>query len=539
MVEKPLNAASFGSPTGAIIDDNGGDLIYKMVLRVEISEVVHDPKQNPEADPGRIQFGWVKNLGQALIEECKIVASGTSLYPKTGDWSTIWSEISETEARRELLDRMLGNREEVIRIDHADPNGERSVIKDKTVVYCPLIFPFCRHAGLAMPVSSPHGQKVEFQIKFRNLESLYIGTPGHQFRDVKIISASVWVTAVTLSGPEAQLMSANQHRYLIDDAQSVCRETINSTTAKTQFQISGQSKGLYWVIRNHNYLGGRFMVYDALDWERAREEAARKLLLAQYDLDQYGLANLVSADVEYGSYQQGKRQYDAIDPTSAGEEARFVFDDSYSRAAFDGQTMIGRLSLSSVLLGSDRGDLRDKVDGIIRIRVDGGAMTTITLRVEQITYNALTMEDLSRCLDNWEVDNRNCYIRARDLIVWQHDNYGVMIDGTVNPMKNARITINGTAQQEKADDLFYDAWMPWAADHSGRGKVGLNNYSFSLEPEEYQPSGHQQMSGKSMAFEMELRRPEGIVSSKDTIEVYSLHYGVLRAHRGRVKYCYE
>ena len=121
-------------------------------------------------------------------------------------------------------------------------------------------------------------------------------------------------------------------------------------------------------------------------------------------------------------------QYDAVDPAAPEEEAGFVFDDGISRSVFDGQTLLGRLSLSEVLLGDECDDLRHKVDGIIRLRVVMESVPAIFLYVERITRNDLTIEDLSRVLGSFQQDNRNHYIKGLDLIVWQHDNYGVYID---------------------------------------------------------------------------------------------------------------
>lgn len=542
MVEKSLNTADFSKSANTVIDDSG-HLISELIIKVEISEVKFNSYSDSVRDPTSLQFAWVKNLGHALIEKCEIKAGGSEIFADTGDWMQVWSDATSSADKKKELAELLGDDKGMLGTDgdmtvpsSVDPETRSGVIKKAQTVYIPLIFPFCRHTGSALPVISPYGSKIELNVKFRNIESLCIRSPDFNLTDIKIVNASVWVNTVILDPSEVRRRAELSHEYLLDHGQAVDNTTVSSKKPKITLEMKDDVKALYWTIRNNNYRGQRFAVYQPYDWEKAREEAAKKLLLSSYDLDEYGNLRPVTLSSEFGSYDRDGKQYDAIDPTSPMEEARYVFDDPISRSSFDGQTLIGRLSESEILLGNDEDDLRNKVDGIIRIRVEVGNVTTVTLRVEKITYNTLTISDLSRRISSFRMDNRNDYIKSRDLIVWQHDNYGVYIDGSLNPLKKATIDFNSVPRQSEADGTFFNKIIPRMT-HKISPPTGLNMFSFSMAPEQYQPTGHCNFRGVNGVIKMELHRPKNIVSDEDILDVYSLSYRRLRVYKGNMDIC--
>ena len=107
--------------------------------------------------------------------------------------------------------------------------------------------------------------------------------------------------------------------------------------------------------------------------------------------------------------------------------------------------------------------------------------------IEKISRNDLTMTDLSIPIDKYDHDNRIDYIKKFDVIVWQHHNHGLLIDGTINPVSHAEIQLNGQHRQSKRKGEWYDTVVPWMH-HSKTPNDGLNVFSFALNPEDHQPS---------------------------------------------------
>jgi len=71
------------------------------------------------------------------------------------------------------------------------------------------------------------------------------------------------------------------------------------------------------------------MIYDHCDWENARQNAAKLLLLAQLDLDDSGYFNEVAVDHNAESYTDNNGvEYIGINPADPSEEPKFIFNDS-------------------------------------------------------------------------------------------------------------------------------------------------------------------------------------------------------------------
>jgi len=182
-------------------------------------------------------------------------------------------------------------------------------------------------------------------------------------------------------------------------------------------------------------------------------------------------------------------EYVGIDPADPREEPMYTFNDSITACKFDGKLFIGRLAKSLPLLKRHKDiDLREKVEGIIKIYSDCENEGLLYPEVHKITRNDLTMTDLSIPIDRFECDNRVAYIRHFDLYVWQHHHYGLLIDGSVNPITEVQLQLNGQDRQTKRSGFWHDTIESYLH-HSNTPPDGLNLYSFALNPEEHQPSG--------------------------------------------------
>jgi len=107
--------------------------------------------------------------------------------------------------------------------------------------------------------------------------------------------------------------------------------------------------------------------------------------------------------------------------------------------------------------------------------------------LKKITRNDLTITDLSIPMDKFNDDNRVEYIKRFDVIVWQHDNHGLLIDGTINPVSDVELQLNGQPRQSKRSSTWYDTVVPYL-NHKKTPKDGVNSFSFALNPEQHQPS---------------------------------------------------
>ena len=539
-IEQYFNGTINFNRKGTAEISRNGDLITKAFLKVVLPEVRYNGTFEKF---GHVEFAWVRHVGHAILDETELEIGGSQIDKQYGDWLHIWQEVSSKAGHEQGLAKMLGDVPELTSISTLSwKDGENTKLKDSATLYIPLQFYFCRNNGLALPLIALQYHQVKIYVKFRSADQVYIASEAFKSGgcNLELEEASIFVDYVFLDTEERRRFAQVSHEYLIEQLQFTGEETIaSSNSAKYKLNFNHPVKALYWITKLGNYQGGKFMVYDPQDWEKARQNAAKLLLLAQFDLDDYGYFNEVAVDNNDDTYLgEGGVEYSGINPADPSEDSKYVFNDSATADKFDGSVLIGKLSANVPLLKRKNDDLKDKIEGIIKINTDYESQDLIYPEVDKITRNDLTIIDLSIPVDKFDVDNRNEYIKRFDVIVWQHHNYGLLIDGTVNPISNVELQLNGQARQSKRSGSWYDTVEPFKH-HSRTPTAGLHVYSFALNPEEHQPSSTCNFSRIDTAqmnlwFEpLSSHKHADVFSDTDNkVQIYALNNNVLRIMSG-------
>lgn len=531
---------NFSRKSTAEISRNG-DLIKNVILKVILPEVRFT---GDFTRFGHVEFAWVRYIGHAIVDETELEIGGSQIDKQYGDWLRIWTELTEEPGKRHGLAKMLGDVPELTSISTLSWDvPENTLLKPSYTLYIPLLFYFCRNNGLALPLIALQYHQVKIYVRFRPAEQCYIASEAFKSgaENFELDDASLYVDYIYLDTEERRRFAQVSHEYLIEQVQFTGEESIgNSNSAKYKLNFNHPVKAIYWVTKLGNYQGGRFMVYDHCDWELARENAAKLLLLAQYDLDEFGYFNEVAVDGLNDTYTGDCGiEYVGINPADPSEEPKYVFNDSATAEQFNGTKLIGRLSPSVPLLQRSKDvDLREKVEGVIRIFTDFDNDNLTYPEVEKITRNDLTITDLSIPIDKFEHDNRVEYIKRFDLTVWMHHNYGLLIDGTINPVTEVQLQLNGQDRQSKRSGFWYDTVVPYMV-HTNTPQDGINVFSFSLNPEEHQPSGTCNFSRIDTA-QLNLwfgdfangKYSDVFTDTDNKVLIFALNYNVLRIMSG-------
>ncbi|AEJ34665.1 capsid protein D13L [Acanthamoeba polyphaga mimivirus] len=483
----------FGKKSSAEIN-RSGDLITQVFLKVTLPEVRYC---GDFTNFGHVEFAWVRNIGHAIVEETELEIGGSPIDKHYGDWLQIWQDVSSSKDHEKGLAKMLGDVPELTSISTLSWDvPDNTVLKPSYTLYVPLQFYFNRNNGLALPLIALQYHQVRIYVKFRQADQCYIASDAFKSGcgNLQLDDVSLYVNYVFLDTEERRRFAQVSHEYLIEQLQFTGEESAGSSnSAKYKLNFNHPVKAIYWVTKLGNYQGGKFMTYDPVCWENARENAAKLLLLAQYDLDDWGYFQ------EPGGYEcegnDGRSyvgdcgvQYTAVDPSNPSEEPSYIFNDTTTAEAFDGSLLIGKLAPCVPLLKRNKDvDLKDKVEGIIRIHTDFENDRMKYPEVEKITRNDLTLHDLSVPISKYDVDNRVDYIKKFDVTVWQHNNFGLLIDGSGNPTHEAELQLNGQPRQSKRGGIWYDTVNP-TVHHTKSPRDGVNVFSFALNPEEHQPS---------------------------------------------------
>jgi Large eukaryotic DNA virus major capsid protein/Major capsid protein N-terminus len=546
-IEQPFTGnINFARKTQCILNRNG-DLVSQTFLKIITPEVRYNAKDFTNF--GYVQFAWVRRLGHAIIDELEFDIGGTLVDKQYGLWLNLWYEVCHDVGKEEGYAKMIGDVPELTKIDTLSWDNEgNTILKPAYTMYVPLQFYYMRNNGLALPLIALQYHDVKLTVKFKPVDQLYIASDAFTCgaEQLNIEDSSLYVNYVYLDNAERKRFAQASHEYLIEQLQFTGEETITGATAKVQIRFNHPVKALYWVTILGNYQGGKFMVYEPYDWELARENAAKLILLSQYDLDDYGYFNTDLSQREY--YGKCGESYEVIDVTDPAEGSNFIFNDNETADRFSGSSEgpaipVGRLPASIPLLKKGKlQDYKDKVEGVIRIFSDYASEGYYYPEVERITRNDITIADLSIPVSEFDIDNRNSYIKRLDLYVWQHHNYGLYIDGSFNPVTQVQLQLNGQDRQTKRTGFWHDVVEPWAYFHNSP-VTGVNVFSFALNPTEYQPSGTCNFSRIDIAslnlwFEEFAHCLGAIAGNNNRVYLFGVNYNVLRIMSGMAGLAY-
>lgn len=125
------------------------------------------------------------------------------------------------------------------------------------------------------------------------------------------------------------------------------------------------------------------------------------------------------------------------------------------------------------------------------------------------------------------INNSTGYIKCR----W--DNYTDSITNTNNPITFSMLELNGKSRVEKRDGNYFNYVQPYQC-HNSTPSDGINVYSFSIDPEEQQPSGSCNFT-RIKSAKLTLTMTDALVASADNganLRVYGVNYNVLRFFNG-------
>jgi len=105
-----------------------------------------------------------------------------------------------------------------------------------------------------------------------------------------------------------------------------------------------------------------------------------------------------------------------------------------------------------------------------------------------------------------------------------------ILDNGKNPTATAKLVLNGNDRFSQRDGFYFNVVQPYEC-HTGQCAPGINVYSFSLKPEDYQPSGTCNFSRIDNA-DLELTLSTNIQNFTSKARVYALSYNILRVMSG-------
>ena len=139
------------------------------------------------------EFQWIRNLGYNLIDSIELTMNGQVIQRMTGEWMKMYSYLTHDANKRLIIDEMVGNVPEVYdpsnaydrenQYPHAITVSTLPVAAPRTRtpepsirgrrLIIPLHFWFCENPGLALPLTSLQNTDTYINVTVRGLNDLY------------------------------------------------------------------------------------------------------------------------------------------------------------------------------------------------------------------------------------------------------------------------------------------------------------------------------------------------------------------------------
>ena len=474
-IEHALNGnPDFGRRSSVTITRNG-DLITKIYLMVTLDQVT--PSEGSK-------FGWVRRLGHALIKSVEVEIGGSRIDKQYGVWLEIWFELARLGDRDRGFARMIGDVPELTAY-----NGD---IKQEYIMYIPLQFWFNRHAGLALPLIALQYHEVRLHFEFARVDDLIVANACFKQNDlacVRMRDAMILVDYIYLDSEERRRFAQVGHEYLIEQLQFTGEESVQNQAEKYKLDFNHPTKELIWAMKNGNYTTGKaFMCYTHDDdWDECGpcgilSECAIKILKESicllnapvFEEDPYGGDPIL---VTPGEDPPSEGSWEGFGP---GESATTVngkinvINDSLDKTLW--------VNTDSLVVKDCGYSITNQIYGDINVSADNVITCTNVC-------SSLTVRDLSIPIELM-IDTRS---ERDDPCVNMCHNFGVLIDGSVNPVEFALIQLNGHDRFDRREGPYFNYVQP-EQHHENTPADGINVYSFALLPEQHQPSGTANLS---------------------------------------------
>jgi len=517
-IEHTLNGnADFGKKPTITIPRNG-DLITRTYLHVILNSVTPSPKA---------KFAYTKRLGHAMIKSVEIQIGGTRIDKQYGVWLDIWYDLARHAGQ--------GDRGYLIMIgDVPELTAYNSEPKPEYTMFVPLKFWFNRHVGLALPLIALQYHEVRLEFELERAENLIISNNKFRQCDLKQVSikdASILVDYIYLDSEERRRFAQVGHEYLIEQLQFTGEQSVTSAQTRIKLDFNHPSKELIWAIRNGNFISGKkFLCYtNNENWESVLEECAAKILLESMSLTACGACE----SDQYGN----PRTVDSVErPPSDGDWEQFQPDESnYTR---NGKIFVVNESDKTLWINTSSLRIKNKPTYVLtdKIYADVHVDKDCDIKVSNVKTD-LTVRDISFPVDEMIDTRAEC---KDDVYINQFGNYGVLLDGSGNPVEYALIQLNGHDRFDRREGSYFNYVQP-DQHHTNTPADGINVYSFSLYPEQHQPSGSANLSRidntllNLWIYDPTLRPglPQlNIFNQSNQLYIYDFSYNVLRVMSG-------
>lgn len=223
-----------------------GDLIGSMFLIIDLPPLILENGQS---------VGYTNSIGNAIIEDMRLIVGETEIDRHDGMWEFIWNNLTLSTDKKQAYQEMVGQ---------YDGNPIFTTM-GPCRLHIPLTFWFNKDPGQYLPLIALQYHQVQIQFKFRSAADLLYSVNlannnpcGLKLKDnnLSIKNIELWGDYVFLDNEERRRFVSKPIDYLIEQVQIIEPFSIdgNKINVSIPLVLNNPIKELFWVFRRNNML---------------------------------------------------------------------------------------------------------------------------------------------------------------------------------------------------------------------------------------------------------------------------------------------
>lgn len=493
-----IHPPDFGTKVFCNIGTKNGDLIHKINLVIKLPEISQFYNIDHTIDK-ITKFRWCRKIGYALIKQINVSIGGKLIDRQYGEWLNIWTELFGKKNYE--IDKMIGNIKELY---------DYSTSKKSYELYIPLRFWFCNYITNSLPVLCLLHNDIKINLELNTLSSVcnigpshYILTENNCVNFIEGEYIEQYINGETITGQFMYFDDINKRLYY-NRISNKLLQNINTYSINNSILNDDSKQEQINNLINSHIIYGLTSKYQAIPKINNEETQLNSYLHTYTPLtnislkDCYLLVDYIFLDVE-----ERKRIYE--------QKHEFLIE----QLILANDTIITNQTTSIL-------SLYNPVKYIIWI-----------VQQEYLTqkYNN----------DHFNYTNSYKYKDILELIDYEHNkNYTenkYIYDNTYNNqigennVSNSILYLNDIKRIEQQDNFYYGIIQP-LQHFNYIPQTGINMYSFSLRPCDFQPSGSCNMS--TIDNVKLLNNLDKVINNNNPghLKVYGVCYNILKIESG-------
>ena len=474
-----------------------GDLINSMYLRIDLPDIYSSIND---------EFLWTRSIGLAMINYVEIYIGGSKIERLTGEYMDINSQLTHSPGKRNRYKQMVGDDLDLSHVSHDKIyygwdqsinnkfyNTRPSLLGRELTI--PLEFWFMRNNGSALPLISLQYHDVEIEIEIKAVRDLY----------------TIFVNDDSHSAVPGNSDTLNAHHL------NKVRIKPNGNIGKYIYPEGGDTFKT-WDLNPHIDMN-----YIFLDTEERRNFAQNT---HEYIIEQVQYHNLDnvhdSVIMEIEPYHPCKEMIFTVNKNNNEDRNEWL--------NYTGQDQ-------RPIFGEDKFEYNDhwwhastSFVGTEFMNVNGSTGSLCNDTPSTLYYKAYQLEDYVKFRDLWP------FKKLEEIPKITKDNHYLY---EIDALKSAEIRFNGFVRQSRRNVTYFHTIQSYSY-HTSNVEQPIYTYSFSLNPENSQPSGSCNFSKiKNFTLHLELKKPPIIIVNDSVkneweynVKVYLINYNILKISNG-------